>query len=416
MVSREDVLKQVEDLREEIVNFTKELVKIPTVNPPGNKYDECAALIAKKLQTIGFNVQLIEVPSDKLKELAPHSEGLPRVSVLGSLKGAAWKPSLHFNGHFDVVPPGTGWTRDPFLPTFDEGKLYGRGTSDMKGGIAAMVMAAQALVEAGVKLRGELSISAVPDEETGGFAGTGYLVKNQLIKADYAIVTEPSSISTIWNAHKGALWLEITTLGKAAHGSLPFMGINAFEKLIKVAQALEGLKPKLTMRTSSHHVEPKEAMHPTIMIGGVVLGGVKVNVVPSRCSMTIDRRLIPEEKMSDAKKEIEDVLKSLNLEDPELKIEVKSLLEADAAVTPQGEKICETLAKNIKQVTDITPRFNLCTAFLDMRFLVNQAGIPTISYGPGLLKTAHTADEYVLVDDLVNATKVLALTAMDLLK
>jgi succinyl-diaminopimelate desuccinylase len=416
LVNREDVLKQVENLRGEIVNFTKELVKISTVNPPGEKYDECAALIAKKLESIGFNVQLIEVPRDKLEELAPHGEGLPRVSVLASLKGTAQGPSLHFNGHFDVVPPGTGWTKDPFLPTVDEGKLYGRGTSDMKGGIATMVMAAQALVEAGVKLRGELSISAVPDEETGGFAGAGYLVRNRLIKADYAIVTEPSSINTIWNAHKGALWLEITTLGKAAHGSLPFMGINAFEKLIKVAQALEGLKPKFALRTSSHHVEPKEAMHPTIMIGGVVSGGVKVNVVPSRCSMTIDRRLIPEEKMSDAKKEIEDVLKSLNREDPELKIEVKSLLEADAAVTPQGEKICETLAKNIRQVTNITPQFSLCTAFLDMRFLVNQAGIPTVSYGPGLLKTAHTADEYVLVDDLVTATKVLALTAMDLLK
>jgi len=416
LVSRKDVLKQVEDMREEIVNFTKELVKIPTVNPPGEKYDECAALIAKRLQDIGFDVRLVEVPSEKLEELAPSGKGLPRVNVIGSLKGAAKGSTLHFNGHFDVVPPGTGWTKDPFSPAVDDGKLYGRGTSDMKSGIAAMIMAAKALVEAGVKLRGELAISAVPDEETGGFAGAGYLVKNRLIKADYAVVTEPSSIGTIWNAHKGALWLEITTLGKAAHGSLPFMGINAFEKLVKVAQALESLKPKFTKKTSGHHLEPKEARHPTIMIGGVVSGGVKVNVVPSRCSMTIDRRLIPEEKMIDAKKEVEEVIKGLSRKDPELKIEVKSLLEAEAAVTSKREKICKTLTKNVKQVTSVTPRFNLCTAFLDMRFLVNQAGIPTVSYGPGLLKTAHTADEYVLVDDLVIATKVLALTAMDLLK
>jgi len=415
LVNQKDVLKQVESMREEIVDFTKELVKIPTINPPGEKYVECAALIAKKLQTIGFDTRLVEVPSEELEELAPQGKGLPRVNVISLLKGAAQRPTLHFNGHFDVVPPGTGWTRNPFSPAVDDGKLYGRGTSDMKGGIAAMIMAAQALVEAGIKLRGGLAISAVPDEETGGFAGVGYLVKNRLIKADYAIVTEPSSIGTIWNAHKGALWLEITTLGKAAHGSLPFMGINAFEKLVKVAQALECLKPKFTKKTSSHHVEPKEAMYPTIMIGGVVSGGVKVNVVPSSCSMTIDRRLIPEEKMVDAKKEVEEVIKSLSQKDPQLKIEAKSLLEAEAAVTSQREKICQTLAKNIKQVTSVTPKFNLCTAFLDMRFLVNQAGISTISYGPGLLRTAHTADEYVLVDDLVIATKVLALTAMDLL-
>ncbi|MHA1632312.1 MAG: M20/M25/M40 family metallo-hydrolase, partial [Candidatus Freyarchaeota archaeon] len=187
---RVSLIKKIEELREEIVELTKELVRFPTVNPPGEKYEECARFIRDKLEKVGFDAKIIDVPTEKLPELAPHGANLPRPNVLGTLRGTRGNPTLHFNGHYDVVPPGKGWTvTEPFQPVIKEGKLYGRGSADMKAGIAAAIMAAKAVVESGIQLKGNLTISVTPDEETGGQAGLGFLVKEGYLEGtDYALV------------------------------------------------------------------------------------------------------------------------------------------------------------------------------------------------------------------------------------
>lgn len=226
----ERVVKKVERMRDKLARLTKEMIRIPTVNPPGENYPEMANLLAKEMEDNGLEVELVKIPREKLKELGLKSQ---RVNVIGTSKGTSPGFTLHWNGHYDVVPPGANWTKKPFEPVEKYGKIYGRGSSDMKSGLAAMVIAAKALKDAEVQLKGDIVISAVPDEETGSAGGMEYLVQKNLIKGNAAIVGEPTEIE-VGIAHKGALWMEVATIGKAAHGSAPHLGINAVEKMAKV--------------------------------------------------------------------------------------------------------------------------------------------------------------------------------------
>ncbi len=406
---KDKVSEAVEALRKELVEFTEELIRIPTANPPGENYDRCVELIASRLEEIGLEVKLIEVPEEKLREygLSP-----PRICLLAYLRGSSKGSSLHFNGHYDVVPAGEGWTKNPFEPVIEGGKLYGRGSADMKGAIASMVAAVEALATADIDFSGEASLSMVPDEEIGGFNGTGYLVEQGLVKADAAVVGEPSGIDNLCIAHKGALWLEITTVGKAAHASMPHLGINAVEKMAKVVLELAKLSEKLRERKTKAPM-PEDVKTPTIMVGGVISGGVKVNVVPERCSVTVDRRLIPEESLEEAEAEIVEVIERLRREDPELVVEVKPLLKASAAITSEDEEIVKSMIRAVEAATGKPPKKTGIAGFTDMRFL--NTLMPTVIYGPGRMEMAHVADECVDIDDLVTAAKVYTLCAIDFL-
>ncbi len=414
MMARE-ILRRVEEMRSYILWLTEELVRIKTVNPPGENYEKCASFLKNVLEDLGLEVKKTIVPKKDLDTLAPHGKGLPRVNITAKLNGYVGKPILHLAGHYDVVPPGATWTFDPFKPSVNGGKLYGLGSSDQKGGIATAIAAIKAIRDLEVKLRGDLTLSFTPDEETGGFAGMGYLIKKGLIEADFAIVTEPSQPDIIKIGHKGALWLEMTTYGKTAHGSMQFLGINAVEKMMEVALALRRLEAKFKKRRSKYPAEFEEERYPTIMLGGLIHGGVKINVVPDRCMMTVDRRLIPEENAEFAYEEIIEVIDELRKVDPKLMINAELKTEAQAAVTSENSQICQSLARAHRQIVGREPKFYISPGFEDLRFLVNQARIPTMSYGPGTLRLAHAPDEYVLVDDLVNTTKVLGSVIVDLL-
>ena len=183
--------------------FLAELVRIPSVNPPGNE-GPVAALMAAKLNDLGFATTTVEA--------APG-----RPSVIGLLPGSGDGPTLLFNGHMDVQPPGHQWTRDPFAATVEERQLYGQGAMDMKAGLTAIVFAVESLRRAGRQLAGDVLVTAVADEVCGGHLGTGYLVANGLVRADMAVVCEPTG-DTVRIAHRGALWLEIEVTGKSAHG------------------------------------------------------------------------------------------------------------------------------------------------------------------------------------------------------
>ncbi|MEM3983634.1 MAG: M20/M25/M40 family metallo-hydrolase [Sulfolobales archaeon] len=210
----------------EAVALLKDMVSIPTVNPPGEHYLEFADLAKKVLENIGFNVSLIEVPEDFLDRYYPYApahRGRPRIIVYA--KYGSGKPVLHFNGHYDVVPPGSGWTRDPFTPVEENGRIYGRGTTDMKGGIAAFIAATKSVIDSKESIKGTIEIALVPDEEAGG-AGSRYFAVKRLSEPDYVILGEPTTNGIIGIGHKGMIRAMVRSMVSKFMEVFPGSGIT----------------------------------------------------------------------------------------------------------------------------------------------------------------------------------------------
>ncbi|MCD6503956.1 M20 family metallopeptidase [Candidatus Bathyarchaeota archaeon] len=368
----------------EIIELTRRLVRIPSENPPGGE-GEIAEFIAEKLKDLGLTVRVYEFKPG-------------RPSVVGLLSGVKEKPTLMFNGHIDTVPVGDKdlWSVDPFEGVLRDGRIYGRGAADMKGALAAMIASVKAIVESEVRLRGRVILTFVADEEVTGY-GTRDLIRRGY-RADFAIVGEPNELN-VQTAHKGVLWLKVVTRGKAAHASVPHQGVNAIYRMADICLALEKMNSLLAGRKHSLLGSP------TINVG-TIKGGIKTNIVPDYCEITIDRRLIPGEKPIDVKQEIEETLESLGGKTSKLQFELEVLNLADPSETPQDELIVQVARKAVKEVIGRDPGVTGFTATCDMRFLVNEAGIPTIILGPGSLRQAHVIDEYVEVEQVINAAKI----------
>ncbi|OYT57330.1 MAG: succinyl-diaminopimelate desuccinylase [Desulfurococcales archaeon ex4484_217_2] len=411
----EKVLKKVDELHEYYVNLLKDMVSIATVVPPGENYKEFVEYGKEVLKDLGMEVSVVEVPKDYLAKHIPEMKDNPRYILLGRLKGDG-KTTLHFNGHYDVVPPGAGWRTDPFKPVIVNGKLYGRGASDMKGGIVSILTAIKALVESGIEISGTLEVSMTPDEEIGGMCGANYMLEAELTKPDYCIIAEPSGYDRVWIGHKGSLWGEIVVYGKTAHASTPWLGVNAFEKMVKLANKLiEQLKPKVESKVTKYETDAPEGKRATIVLGSIVKGGVKINVVPDKVIFQFDRRVLPEEDFENVIKEVEEVIEEAKKEDPELKAEFKVLFEAKpAAISPQS-KLALAMKEAVREVIGREPRLTLSTGFLDARFFVEK-GIETLTYGPGDLSQAHVANEYIELSKIPLVSKAYILSIMKLLK
>ena len=401
-------VQRVESISGQILAYLKDLVRIPTVNPPGDHYQELCAYAMQRLRQMDCEVELVPVPQERENDLYPFGKGYPRMSLVGRYrKSREERPGLHLSGHYDVVPAGPSWSRDPFKPDEEDGRLYGLGTSDMKGGIASIMGVIQALHETNTQLRNGLTFSFTPDEETGGLAGMGYLVKQGVIKADYGIITEPSQPHYVRIGHRGVLWVEVVTKGRTAHASMPYRGINAFKKLVRVAQGLEELERELEGKITAAPVMVEEDKHPTICIGSVVRGGVKTNVVPDECSMMLDRRLIPEETTQQAFDEIRSVVEILQREDPELRVELNRHLNIEAASIAADSLLSQTVAVCHQQIYGRKPAIAISPGFNDTHYMIRGMGIPALTYGPGTTGTAHTPNEYIVIDDLTKTTQTL---------
>jgi succinyl-diaminopimelate desuccinylase len=406
----------VETLSGQILTYLKDLIRIPTVNPPGAQYPELCDYVVERLRQMDCEVDLVQVPPQYEPDLYPFGKGHPRLSVVGRYrKSRQERPGLHLSGHYDVVPAGTSWQRNPFQPEEDNGRLYGLGASDMKGGIASVLGVIQALHESNTTLRNGLTFSFTPDEETGGLAGMGYLVKQGVIRADFGIITEPSQPHFVRIGHRGVLWAEVVTRGKTAHASMPYRGITAFKKLVRVAQGLEDLERELAGKVTAAPVMDEREKHPTICIGSVVQGGVKTNVVPDECSMMLDRRLIPEETVREALHEIRSVLDMLQRDDPEMQVELTQHLGIEAASIAADSVLSQTVATCHTQIYGQPPHIAISPGFNDTHYMIRQMGIPALTYGPGTTGTAHTPDEYIVIADLTKATQVLTQAALTLL-
>jgi len=258
-----------------------DLIRFPTVNPPGEKYGECVDYLADKLAETGMEVRVVEIPEgylDKHYPYRPLHRSRPRYIVLGR---AGRGEVLHFNGHYDVVPPGDGWTLSPFEPLIKCGRIYGRGSTDMKGGIASLLAALKWALEEGLKPGIAVEVALVPDEEAGGL-GTRFLVESGLVKARHVVVCEPTTPNRIVVGHKGLVRGVVRVFGRQAHGSSPWRGENAFLKAAMLAlEFLKDYEPLLKKRKTRWPVEALNEAYPTVNLGGYAESlSKKDNVVP----------------------------------------------------------------------------------------------------------------------------------------
>lgn len=408
--AEEKLMKEVEELEDLLVEMAREFIAIPTVNPPGFNFVEMVNNIGCWCRRFGLSVEVIDVPSEVVAARSPESENQPRKIILAYLGEREAKPHIHFNGHYDVVPATGGWkVTEPFNPLVKDGKIYGRGASDMKGPLASILVALKTLVEHKGELAGSVSFSAVPDEEIGGGAGARYLVEQKGRFAELCVIAEPSGLSSIWDSHKGQAWLEVTVRGRSAHASTPWLGVNAFERACRLVVCLsDGYVKQLPAKKFAKLVPYEDAI-PVVTLGGVVKGGGKVNIVPDAVSFTVDRRTVPGETFEEARDEFLDALYKCadNLGVPREDLEVKKILAGEPCVM-RDEGLKSEFAKAVEDVLGLKPTFKICQGGLDMRYFIS-VNIPTLTYGGGESSKAHTADEYANVEDLVNAAKVYAL-------
>ena len=413
------VLDHIDRLTGDMVGFLQTLIRIPTVNPPGEAYDPCARVIGDLLHELGFDVAYIIA-----EDHPDHSSACPRVNVIGRLAGTRTMPAVHLNGHTDVVPTGEGWTLDPFGGEVRDGRVYGRGACDMKGGIASALFAAAALQEAGVSLGGTLEISGTVDEESGGFAGMAYLAGKRLIapdKTSHVIIPEPLNVDRICLGHRGVYWFQIETLGRIAHGSMPFLGTNAVDMMGAVLDSIRTeLRPELAKRRTAMPVEPPDARQATLNINGIFGGqtqtGVGTPCVADRCTAVFDRRFLKEEQITDVRSEITDILDRLHISYPDFKAELSDLMVVEPVETDREADVVRTTATAIEDVLHTTPAYIASPGTYDHKHVANIGQVSQcIAYGPGMLHLAHQPDEYCEIGHMVQSSKVIALSVMRLL-
>jgi succinyl-diaminopimelate desuccinylase len=379
--------------KKDLIELTSRLIQIPTENPPG---DEKRAFIFLKplLSKMGFCVNI---------HLSPKG----RYNIVAEKRWGKGGRRLIFNGHLDVVPAGnpSQWRHPPYQGKLSKGRIYGRGASDMKGGVASFIHAISMIDRAKISLpQGSLVLHLVSDEESHGHQGMGFLSQSRMIKGDAAIVGEPTNLDLVI-AQKGALWFKVSTFGKSAHGSRPQQGVNAIEKMMNLIDRLNSI-PLL----KEHPLLGK----PTINIG-TIEGGTKVNVVPDRCEIEVDRRLLPDEKKEEVLREIKEAIDSVQARDPLFKYQIEEIDYGEPSEIHPDEEIVRIGLEAGQEVRGERPRVRGFSGFTDGRFYINQFHIPTLIFGPGGTDQSHTADESVEVDNLIQAAKIYGLILIDYL-
>ena len=378
--------RRIEADRDAMVALLAALVAVPTENPPARGYLPCVDLLRAAAIDLGLACRRIDIPSpDEAPRAALHaSTGRPG-------------PTLFFHGHYDVVPASSP---HQFTPRIEGDALFGRGSSDMKSGLVAMLYAAKAVAATDSARRGRLGLLFVPDEETGGEYGSAALAAMGELAVDAVgmLLPEPTS-GAVWNANRGAVTLEVTVKGRAAHVGLAHLGINAFERAVAIVNRLVALKAQ---------VQPS-----VLLIGGRVEAGSNFNVVPDVCRFTIDRRTDPGEDFDAEKRRLLDLLDEARAAGTEL--DVRVLQEGRASASSEESLLGRALAASIADLTGEAARFETCPGLLETRFYAER-GVPAFAYGPGILAVSHGPREFVRISRMVESAKVYALTAARVLE
>ncbi|HEY1108577.1 MAG TPA: ArgE/DapE family deacylase [Opitutaceae bacterium] len=394
---------------EELLGRLQQLVGFTTVNPPGEHYDGVTRWLLDEMEAVGLATKRYAIPQALLKKaLPPEQHGFPRFNLLGKLPVRGAKKTIHFNAHYDVVPVSGRWRHgNAFSGAIERGWIYGRGTADMKGSIASLLLALQALKATGTGPRMNVEVSFTADEETDSVLGAGWLVENAPIRPDYAVVMEGGEGRTVCCGHNGTVWLEVIVHGRPAHGSLPHKGINALEKMSALVRELEDYKRLLARRVWT--TPEGRTMQPTINVGGVFHcgEGAKINTVPALASFTLDRRVLPIERHADAERELRAFLTTAARRIPQCAITIKKISENFSCFSEPTHPFFAAMADCVTKIRRQRSLFNVSTGFNDMHFFSHHLKIPTLGYGPGG-EDYHAVDERAEVKELLASAKIYA--------
>lgn len=418
------IRQEIDTRQGALAALARDLVRIPTLNPPGLNYREICDYLGERLARAGFEVELLRAegtPGD--------SAETPRWNMVARREGAAPGDCVHFNGHHDVVAPGHGWSRDPFGGEIVDGRLYGRGACDMKGGIASAVIAAEAFIAACPGYRGAIEISATADEETGGYGGVAWLAERGYFapeRVQHVLIPEPLHKDRICLGHRGVWWAEIETHGRIAHGSMPFLGDSAIRHMGAVLEEMEAvLFPLLATKRTAMPVAPEGARASTLNINAIHGGepdlgpdftGLPAPCVADRCRIVIDRRFLIEEDPDEVKAEVSRLMERIRARRPGFSYDIRTLFEVRPTMTDRDAPVVRSTAAAIEAVLGREAGYVVSPGTYDQKHIDRIGRLHNcIAYGPGLLELAHQPDEWVGLDDMADAAKVMALVLAELL-
>ncbi|APH72946.1 acetylornithine deacetylase/succinyl-diaminopimelate desuccinylase family protein [Aquibium oceanicum] len=419
----EQLFRAIEARTDDLVALTADLIRFPTVNPPGDAYTPCAEFVGERMRRSGFETRFIRgegTPGD--------SDRYPRTNVVARREGRSPGPTVHFNSHIDVVEAGEGWTVDPFAGTVRDGKVFGRGACDMKGGLAASIVAVEAFLEVHPDYPGAIEVSGTVDEESGGFGGVAYLAGLGLFskpRVDHVIIPEPLNKDRICLGHRGVWWAEIETKGTIAHGSMPFLGDSAVRHMGAVLSAFEEeLFPALDLKQTRTPVVPEGARRSTMNINSIHGGqtedyypGLPAPNVPDSCRIVIDRRFLLEEDIQNVKGEVLSILERLKSDRPRFDYAVRDLMEVLPLMTERDAPVAAAVAAGIREVLGKEPDYVVSPGTYDQKHIARIGHLhDCVAYGPGILDLAHTPNEWVGIADMVESAKVMAMSLDVLLR
>ena len=409
--------------RDEVAALTADLIRIPTVNPPGDAYGDCTEYIGQRLGKRGFHCEFLRADG-----AVGDSDRYPRINVIARIEGKRPGATVHFNSHIDVVAPGRGWTVDPYGGLIRDGRVWGRGACDMKGGLAASIVAVEALLEEYPDFPGAIEISGTVDEESGGYAGVAWLAGRGHFsrpRVDHVIIPEPLNKDCVCLGHRGVWWSEIEVTGHIAHGSMPFLGVSAIRGMAAFLARVEAeLYPELGRRRTAMPVIPEGARQSTLNFNSLHGGlpeqadadGFPSALVADSCRLVLDRRYLIEEDEAAVKAEIVAVLDAVRAERPEFAYTIRDLWSVPPTMTDAGAPIVRALSEGIERVLGMPAQHVASPGTYDQKHVVRIGHLQDcVAYGPGLLELAHQPDEWVGIDDMIDSAKVMAAATLRLL-
>ncbi|WP_029064948.1 acetylornithine deacetylase/succinyl-diaminopimelate desuccinylase family protein [Labrenzia sp. DG1229] len=424
MALAEQLIREIDERRDDLVVLTQELLRIPTLNPPGENYREICDYLACRLKKSGFEIELVRAfgtPGD--------SDKYPRWNVIARRDGKRPGECVHFNSHIDVVDVGHGWSKDPFGGEFEDGKIYGRGACDMKGGLAASIIAVEAFLATHPDFSGAIEVSGTADEESGGYGGVAYLAEKGFFdpeRVQHVIIPEPLNKDRICLGHRGVWWAEVETYGEIAHGSMPFLGDCAVRHMGAVLDEMEhSLFPALAEKRTEMPVVPEGARQSTLNInsihGGQAEGdddftGLPSPCVPDSCRMIVDRRFLLEENIDEVQAEFLQVLKDVENKRASFRYDVRELHRVLPTMTDKEAPVVRTIARAIEETLGKEAEYVVSPGTYDQKHIDRIGKLKNcIAYGPGILDLAHKPDEYVGVEDMLDSAKVMGRSLIELL-
>ncbi|NKB28786.1 MAG: acetylornithine deacetylase/succinyl-diaminopimelate desuccinylase family protein [Rhodobacteraceae bacterium] len=424
-LSQSDALStRIAGKRDNLIELTQDLIRIPTLNPPGENYHAICDYLERRLRKRGFHCifeRATGAPGD--------SDAYPRWNIIARHEGKRAGDCVHFNSHTDVVEVGAGWTFDPFGAELKDGRIYGRGACDMKGGLAASIVAAEAFIEEYPDYAGAIEISGTADEESGGYGGVAHLAELGYFDPDrvqHVIIPEPLNPDRICLGHRGGWWAEIETFGEIAHGSMPFLGDCAVRHMGAVLDSFEtDLFPAMAARRTEMPVVPEGARSSTMNINSIHGGqsepdeesnALPSHCVPDSCRIIIDRRFLIEEDADGVAAEVTGLLDGLKATRPDFDYKLTELNRVIPSMTDKTAPIVTTVDRAIRDVTGKSPEYVASPGSYDQKHIDRIGKLKNcIAYGPGILELAHKPDEWIGVDDMMTSAQVMGHSLIALL-